>query len=87
MVLIGLAVRACAPYSRTRSSAFSRKNEADQRVFQLLSERFQLFEGVFGASDEVLGAIESGADFEKLDEPEDLPTVLPHLSEAPQASN
>lgn len=41
------------------------KNEADQRVFQLLSEKFQLFEGVFGASDEVLGAIESGVDFEK----------------------
>jgi adenine-specific DNA-methyltransferase len=31
----------------------------------LLSEKFQLFEGVFGASDEVLGAIESGVDFEK----------------------
>ena len=40
-------------------------NEADQRVYQLLSEKFQLFEGVFGASDEVLGAIESGVDFEK----------------------
>jgi len=43
----------------------NQKNEADQRVFQLLSEKFQLFEGVFGASDEVLGAIESGVDFEK----------------------
>ena len=43
----------------------NRKNEADQRVFELLSEKFQLFEGVFGASDEVLGAIESGVDFEK----------------------
>jgi ERCC4-related helicase len=41
------------------------KNEADQRVFQLLSEKFHLFEGVFGASDEVLGAIESGVDFER----------------------
>jgi len=40
-------------------------NAADQRVFQLLSEKFSLFEGVFGASDEVLGAIESGVDFEK----------------------
>lgn len=40
-------------------------NEADQHVFRLLSEKFQLFEGVFGASDEVLGAIESGVDFEK----------------------
>lgn len=43
----------------------NQKNEADQRVYQLLSEKFQLFEGVFGASDEVLGAIESGVDFEK----------------------
>lgn len=43
----------------------NRKNEADRRVYELLSEKFQLFEGVFGASDEVLGAIESGVDFEK----------------------
>ncbi len=43
----------------------NRNNEADQRVFQLLSEKFQLFEGVFGASDEVLGAVESGVDFER----------------------
>jgi adenine-specific DNA-methyltransferase len=43
----------------------NRKNAADRRVFELLSEKFQLFEGVFGASDEVLGAIESGVDFEK----------------------
>ncbi len=42
----------------------NRSNEADVRVFQLLSEKFQLFEGVFGASDEVLGALESGVDFE-----------------------
>jgi adenine-specific DNA-methyltransferase len=40
-------------------------NAADQRVFQLLAEKFELFEGVFGASDEVLGAIESGVDFER----------------------
>lgn len=43
----------------------NQNNEADQRVFQLLAEKFSLFEGVFGASDEVLGAIESGVDFEK----------------------
>lgn len=40
-------------------------NAADQRVYQLLDEKFQLFNGVFGASDEVLGTIESGVDFEK----------------------
>ena len=43
----------------------NRKNAADQRVYELLAEKFQLFEGVFGASDEILGAIESGVDFEK----------------------
>ena len=40
-------------------------NQADQRVLELLSEKFHLFDGVFGASDEVLGSIESGIDFEK----------------------
>ena len=43
----------------------NRKNAADVRVFELLSEKFKLFDGVFGASDEVLGAIGSGVDFEK----------------------
>jgi len=43
----------------------NRKNAADQRVFELLSEKFHLFSGVFGASDDVLGALESGVDFEK----------------------
>lgn len=41
------------------------KNETDQRVFQLLEEKFRLFDGVFGSSDEVLGTIGSGVDFEK----------------------
>jgi hypothetical protein len=41
------------------------RNAADQRVLQLLSEKFKLFDGVFGASDDVLGSIESGVDFEK----------------------
>jgi len=43
----------------------NRKNAADQRVYQLLDQKFRLFSGVFGASDEVLGTIESGVDFEK----------------------
>ena len=43
----------------------NKKNEADLRVYQLLDEKFSLFKGVFGSSDEVLGAIESGVDFEK----------------------
>jgi superfamily II DNA/RNA helicase len=41
------------------------RNAADQRVLELLTEKFKLFDGIFGASDEVLGAIESGVDFEK----------------------
>lgn len=41
------------------------RNAADQRVFSLLNEKFNLFDGVFGASDEVLGSISSGVDFEK----------------------
>jgi ERCC4-related helicase len=41
------------------------RNEADRRVLELLEVKFNLFSGVFGASDEVLGAIESGVDFEK----------------------
>ncbi len=40
-------------------------NEADRRVYELLAQKFQLFEGVFGASDEVLGAIGSGVNFER----------------------
>ncbi|HKQ72855.1 MAG TPA: SNF2-related protein [Blastocatellia bacterium] len=43
----------------------NRKNAADQRVFELLAEKFSLFDGVFGSSDEVLGALESGVDFER----------------------
>ena len=42
-----------------------RSNEADARVYELLDQKFQLFDGVFGASDEVLGAIGSGVDFER----------------------
>lgn len=41
------------------------RNEADRRVLELLGEKFNLFNGVFGASDDVLGSIESGVDFEK----------------------
>ena len=43
----------------------NKKNAADVRIYELLEEKFKLFEGVFGSSDEVLGAVESGVDFEK----------------------
>ena len=45
---------------------FSNKgNIAEQRILELLTNKFQLFSSVFGASDEVLGAVEDGLDFEK----------------------
>ncbi len=43
----------------------NRRNMAERRVFELLDEKFKLFSGVFGASDDVLGIIESGVDFER----------------------
>ena len=43
----------------------NQKNEADRRVLELLSHKFQLFDGLFGASDDILGSIESGLDIEK----------------------
>lgn len=41
------------------------QNIADRRVYEILSEKFELFQGVFGASDKAIGLLESGADFEK----------------------
>ena len=43
----------------------NKNNAADLRVYELLDQKFRLFSGVFGASDDVLGAVESGVDFEK----------------------
>lgn len=43
----------------------NKANAADERVYELLEQKFKLFTGVFGSSDEVLGAVESGVDFEK----------------------
>ena len=43
----------------------NKNNAADRRVYELLDEKFRLFDGVFGASDEVLGSISTGTDFEK----------------------
>ena len=40
-------------------------NLAEERILELLTEKFKLFTSVFGASDEVLGTIEDGLDFEK----------------------
>ena len=43
----------------------NRSNRADVRVFELLNNKFNLFNGVLGASDEIIGAVESSIDFEK----------------------
>lgn len=40
-------------------------NAADQRVLELLKNKLNLFDGVFGSSDPVLGVLESGVDIEK----------------------
>lgn len=40
------------------------RNAADRRVYDLLQYKFNLFEGVFGASDDVLGRIDNAAGFE-----------------------
>lgn len=59
----------CHRYGQTHDviviNFLNERNDADQRVHTLLTEKFNLFNGVFGASDDVLGSIESGVDFEK----------------------
>lgn len=44
---------------------YNERNQADVRVHELLAQKFSLFDGLFGASDDVIGIIESGVDFEK----------------------
>ena len=55
----------CHRYGQTRDvvviNFLDTNNAADRRVYQLLTDRIHLFNDVFGASDEILGAI--GADF------------------------
>lgn len=42
------------------------RNAADVRVYELLSNKFKLFEGIFGASNDVLGVVDGeGVTFEK----------------------
>ncbi len=42
----------------------NKENAADCRVYELLSSKFNLFDGVFGCSDEILGAIDTSFDME-----------------------
>jgi superfamily II DNA or RNA helicase len=59
----------CHRYGQQRDvlvlNFLNRQNAADARLFELLSQKLALFDGVFGSSDEILGALGSGIDFEK----------------------
>ncbi len=59
----------CHRYGQQRDvlvlNFLNRANAADARLYELLEKKLSLFDGVFGASDEILGALESGVDFER----------------------
>lgn len=59
----------CHRYGQARDvwvyNLLNTENEADKRVYEILETKFNLFKGVFGASDEALGLLESGSNFEK----------------------
>jgi hypothetical protein len=59
----------CHRYGQQRDvlvlNFLNRSNAADARLYELLSQKLALFDGVFGSSDEILGALGSGVDFER----------------------
>src|SRR4029450_14010005 len=59
----------CHRYGQQRDvlvlNFLNRHNAPDARLYELLERKLHLFDGVFGASDEILGALETGIDFEK----------------------
>ncbi|HUL58568.1 MAG TPA: SNF2-related protein [Anaeromyxobacteraceae bacterium] len=59
----------CHRYGQRRDvlvlNFLNRQNAADARLYDLLSQKLALFDGVFGSSDEILGALGSGIDFER----------------------
>ncbi len=59
----------CHRYGQQRDvlvlNFLNRANAADARLYELLAQKLALFDGVFGSSDEVLGALGSGVDFER----------------------
>ncbi len=60
----------CHRYGQTRDvnvfNLLNRENVADKRVYEILDIKFNLFKGVFGASDDALGLLESGSSFERI---------------------
>lgn len=59
----------CHRYGQQRDvlvlNFLNRQNAADARLYEILEKKLNLFDGVFGASDEILGALETGVDFER----------------------
>lgn len=43
-------------------TSLNKKNLADIRLYDILQYKFKLFDGVFGASDEILGSMFDGVD-------------------------
>ena len=62
---IGRCHRYGQKYDVVAINLLNTDNEADKQVYEILSRKFELFDGVFGASDVALGALESGLSFEK----------------------
>lgn len=62
---IGRCHRYGQEYEVIVANMLNTKNYADKRVLELMQHKLHLFGGLFGASDEILGALESGIDFEK----------------------
>ena len=62
---IGRCHRYGQNYEVIVANMLNTQNYADKRVLELMEQKLHLFNGLFGASDEILGALESGVDFEK----------------------
>lgn len=62
---IGRCHRYGQQYDVVVANFLNSDNEVENRVYELLEQKYKLFQGVFGSSDHVLGSIENGVDFEK----------------------
>ena len=58
--MLNFAVEICLIFCYTVVviNFINKNNIADQHVYELLCDKFQLFEGIFGASNSVLGMID-----------------------------
>ena len=59
------------------------RNQADQRVLELLTEKFNLFSGVFGASDEVLVVLKAASTSKNASSRFTTPVASPSRSKPP----